>query len=104
MVAKRAEMSRKTPPDPTLPPREQVLAYLSGEASPTGVKSSPRVTKRELARAFRVKGADRGEFKTLLRGLEAEGAVKRGRKTLSRQGRLPPMLVADIVERGADGV
>jgi ribonuclease R len=96
------------PRKPTLktapPSREQVLAFLAGEAAPTGVKPSPRVTKREIARAFRIKGEDRAELKTLLRDLEAGGAVKRGRKTLSRQGRLPGMLVADIIERGADGV
>jgi ribonuclease R len=91
-------------PSAKLPTREQVLAFLSGEASPTGVKPSPRVTKREIARAFRVQGEAKGELKSLLKDLESDGAVKRGRKTLSRQGRLPGMLVADIIERGADGV
>ena len=94
-------MPRK--PIKSIPSKEQVLAYISGEASPTGVKPSPRVNKREIARAFRVKGPDKGELKTLLRDLEADGAVKRGRKVLSRQGRLPAMVVADIVERAADG-
>ena len=104
-VANRSEMPRKPSPQPTKPPtREQVLAFLEGVPSPIGVKPSPRVTKREIARAFRVKGEDRGELKALIRGLETDGAVKRGRKTLSRQGRLPAMLVADIIERGADGL
>jgi ribonuclease R len=94
-------MPRK--PIKSLPSKDQVLAFLSGEASPTGVKPSPRVTKREIARAFRVKGPDKGELKTLLRDLESDGAVKRGRKVLSRQGRLPAMVVADILERGPDG-
>src|ERR1700761_5558075 len=100
-----AEMPRKSPkPAPRdTPTREQVLSYLSGEASPTGAKPSTRVTKREIARAFRVQGEAQGELKSLIRDLESEGAVRRGRKVLSRQGRLPPMLVADIVERGADG-
>src|SRR5438270_11563986 len=105
-------MRRGAPPQPlyeiffkltrkpqTTPSREQVLAYLQGEASPTGAKPSTRVTKRELARAFRLKGGAKGELKTLIRDLEADGAVKRGRKALYRQGRLPAMLVADIVER-----
>jgi len=85
------------------PSREQVLAFISGEASPTGAKPPSRITKREIARAFRVKGDAKGELKSLIRELESEGAVRRGRKILSQQGRLPPMLVADIVERGADG-
>jgi ribonuclease R len=80
-----------------------VLAFLSGEASPTGVRPSSRVSKREIARAFRVSADDRGQLKTMLRELQSEGAVQRGRKVLSRQGRLPAMLVADIVERGPDG-
>ena len=96
-------MPRKIPNKSAPPSRAQVLAYPEGDSSPTGVKPSPRVTKRELARAFRVKGEAKGELKTLIRDLETEGAVKRGRKVLSRQGRLPAMLVGDIVERRPDG-
>ena len=105
-VATPRAMPRKprTSKPPASPPsREQVIAYLAGDASPTGVKPSARVTKRELARAFRVRGEDKGGLKTLLRDLESEGKVKRGRKVLAVQGRLPGMLVADIVERGPDG-
>jgi ribonuclease R len=89
---------------PGVPTAKQLIGYLAGEASPTGVKPSGRVTKRELARAFRVKGEAKRELKSLIRNLESEGEVRRGRKVLSRQGRLPPMLAADIVERAADGV
>ena len=102
-VASPRAMSRK-PAKPASPPsREQVIAYLAGDSSPSGVKPSARVTKREIARAFRLRGEGKGELKTLLRTLESEGAVKRGRKVLSAQGRLPGMVVADIVERGPDG-
>ena len=85
------------------PSRADVLGFLSGEAAPNGKKPPVRVSKRDLARAFRVKGEAKGELKTLIRDLEAEGAVKRGRKALSRQGVLPAMLVADIVERTPEG-
>ncbi len=85
------------------PTRADVLAYLSGEAAPNGKRAPARVGKRDLARAFRVKGEAKGELKTLIRDLESDGAVKRGRKTLSRQGVLPAMLVADIVERTPEG-
>ena len=95
-------MPRK--PEKSDPPsRADVLAFLSGEAAPNGKKPPARVSKRDLARAFRVKGEAKGELKTMLRDLEAEGAVKRGRRTLSRQGVLPAMLVADIVERTPEG-
>ena len=80
-----------------------MLKFLSGEAAPNGKRPPARVSKRDLARAFRVKGEAKGELKTLIKDLEAEGAVKRGRKILSRQGVLPAMLTADIVERANDG-
>ncbi len=97
-------MPRKSPNKPSAPSREQVLAFVAGQASPSGAKPPARVTKREIARAFRVNGEDKGKLKSLLRDLETEGAVKRGRKLLTAQGRLPAMLVADIVEREPDGV
>ncbi len=86
-----------------MPSREELLSFLSGAPAPNGAQPPPRVTKRDVARAFGVKGAARSELRTMLKDLENEGEVKRGRKTLSRQGRLPAMVVADIVERATDG-
>jgi ribonuclease R len=101
-VANRSEMPRK--PTKSAPPsRTEVLAFLSGEAAPNGKRPPARVTKRDLARAFRVKGEAKAGLKSVIRDLEQDGEVKRGRKTLSRQGRLPAMLVADITERTPDG-
>ena len=80
-----------------------MLAFISGEAAPNGGKPPARITKREIARAFGVKGEDKGALKLLLKDLEADGAVTRGRKVLSRQGRLPAMVVAEITERDRDG-
>ena len=86
-----------------MPSREALLAFLSGEAGPNGLKPHGRITKREVARAFGVKGEHRTELKLLIKDFENDGAVTRGRKVLSRQGRLPAMVVADIVERDRDG-
>jgi ribonuclease R len=99
----RAQSQRTAAPTGVLPSRDELLAFISGEATPSGGKAPPRVTKREIARAFGVKGEDRSALKLLIKDLEADGAVTRGRKTLSRQGRLPAMVVADIVERDRDG-
>ena len=82
-----------------LPSREDVLAFLSGAASPKGLRAPARVTKRDVARAFGVSGDKKTELKLLIRDLEVDGAITRGRKTLRRRGSLPGMLVADIVER-----
>ncbi|HEY1942747.1 MAG TPA: ribonuclease R [Roseiarcus sp.] len=79
------------------------MAFISGDAAPNGGKPPARITKREIARAFGVKGEDKGALKLLLKDLEADGAVVRGRKVLSRQGRLPAMVVAEIAERDRDG-
>jgi len=80
-----------------------VLAFLSGAPAPNGVKPPARVTKRDVARAFGVKGEARTELKMLIKDLESGGAITRGRKVLQRKGALPAMVVADIVERDRDG-
>ena len=85
-----------------LPSREEVVAFLAsgGGAAGGGPK---RITKRDVARAFGVKGENKGALKALLKTLETEGAIVRGRKVLARQGDLPAMVVAEIVERDRDG-
>ena len=102
--APRAKPARAEPrPQGALPSREELLAFISGETAPNGAKAPARITKREVARAFGVAGDDKAALKLLLKDLEADGAVTRGRKVLSRQGRLPAMTVAEIVERDRDG-
>ena len=86
-----------------MPSREVLLAFLSGQAAPNGVKPPARVSKRDVARAFGIKGEQRTALKLLLKDLEGDGEIRRGRKMLSRQGRLPAMVVADIVDRDRDG-
>jgi ribonuclease R len=90
-------------PAGALPSRDEVLAYIGGQATPDGRKPPPRITKRQIARAFNVQSDDKAQLKLLIKDLEADGAVKRGRKTLHRQGRLPALVLADIVERDRDG-
>ena len=99
----RATAQRAAVSPGALPSRDELLAFISGEAAPSGEKPPARVTKREIARAFGVRSEDKTALKLLIKDLEAEGAVTRGRKTLSRQGRLPAMVVAEIVERDRDG-
>ena len=86
-----------------LPTREEVIAYIGGAPAPNGERAPARVTKRDIARAFGVKGEAKAELKLLIKDLQAEGAVARGRKALTVEGRLPSLVVADIAELDRDG-
>ncbi|MDP4021357.1 ribonuclease R [Methylobacterium sp. NEAU 140] len=80
---------------PPLPTREQVLAFVS--------EAKERVGKREIAKAFGIKGAAKIELKQLLKAIEEEGALERGRGGLASSGRLPPVVLADIRSRDRHG-
>ncbi len=86
-----------------LPSREELIAFIGGAPSPNGEKPPARVTKRDIARAFGVKGEAKAELKLLIKDLQNEGAIARGRKTLQAQGRLPAIVVADVAEHDRDG-
>ncbi|HLH51202.1 MAG TPA: VacB/RNase II family 3'-5' exoribonuclease, partial [Roseiarcus sp.] len=94
---------KRAPHEAALPTREDVLAFIAGEKAPDGAKTPNRIGKREIARAFGVKGEAKAELKAILKDLQAEGAIQRGRKAFHAQGRLPAMVVADIVSRDRDG-
>ena len=86
--------SPKRPPA-GLPDRETLLAFLREAGS---------AEKGDIARHFGLKGGDRRALREMIRELEAEGALgKRGRKGFSEAGGLPPVGVADVVERDVDG-
>jgi ribonuclease R len=79
----------------TAPTKEQILAFIAEQPGKVGV--------REIARAFRLKNADRADLKRLLRELADAGQVERRRKKLHHPGTLPPVVLADIGSRDADG-
>ncbi len=86
--------SPKRPPA-GLPDRETLLAFLREAGS---------AEKGDIARHFGLRGGDRRALREMIRELEAEGALgKRGRKGFSEAGGLPPVGVADVVERDVDG-
>ncbi len=78
-----------------LPPREVVLRFIA--------EHPEKASKRELAKAFGLKGEQRVELKELLRTLEDDGLVQKNRKSLIRPGALPPVTVLDITTRDKDG-
>jgi ribonuclease R len=93
-------MAKPKTPRPTksaagLPDRETLLRY---------IREAGETNKADIARVFGLKGADRRALREMLRDLEGEGALgKRGRRGFSEAGAVPPVGVADVVERDADG-
>lgn len=59
--------------------------------------------KRDIAKAFGIKGAERIELKRLLKELEAEGALERRRKTYRDTERLPPVTILSILAPDRNG-
>ncbi len=81
-------------PRPTLS-REAILAHLAAH---------PGDTKRDLARAFAVKGTERKLLKQILADMAEEGAIERGRKrSLVPAGALPEVAVLEIFGEDPDG-
>jgi ribonuclease R len=85
-------------PAPGMPSREDILGFIERQGD-RGAKAG----KREIARAFAIKGDGRGALKQLIKEMEAEGLLDRHRKTLGKGGALPPVLVGEIAGRTRDG-
>ena len=90
-------------PQAPLPSREEIVAFIARERQAIGETIPIKIGKREIARAFQLKGADRIALKHLLKELEAEGAVQRRGKSLTQPGRLPATVLAEIFTRDRDG-
>jgi ribonuclease R len=80
----------------TLPDREALLRFIADSPGPVG--------KREIAQAFKLKGADKIALKALLKDLEQDGDVERGagRAFHERDG-LPRVAVLKVVAITEDG-
>ena len=69
------------------------------------VREHPEASgKREIARAFGIKGGARVELKRILRELEDEGLLSRRHKRMTPAGHLPPVgvLIAGAPDRDGD--
>ncbi|MDD9730204.1 ribonuclease R [Mameliella sp. AT18] len=71
-----------------LPTKADVLDWIS--ANPT------LTSKRDIAKAFGIKGADRIDLKRILRELEDEGHLEKRHKTYRDPDRLPPVSVLQV--------
>jgi ribonuclease R len=81
---------------PGLPSRDELLRFIDESPGPVG--------KREIARAFGLKGDARIELKRLLKDLKGGGAVRpTGKRGVASQSGLPATCVIEINDLDVDG-
>jgi ribonuclease R len=78
-----------------IPSKAEILAWISEH--PT------KAAKRDIAKAFGIKGAARLDLKRLLKELEEEGKLTKRRSSYRDAEDLPPVAVLEIVAADADG-
>jgi ribonuclease R len=92
---KRKAKTTRPMSDDGLPSREEILTFI--QTSPV------KVGKREIARAFGVKGGARIALKRRLAEMAEDGSLAGTRKALREKGELPPVAVLDVTGRDDDG-
>lgn len=83
-------MPRKPKAVPGLPTRQQLLDFIASSPDPAG--------KREIARAFGLKGQEKILLKALLRDMADEGLIDGKRTAYHRMGGVPKVTVLRVVE------
>lgn len=78
-----------------LPSKAEILAWISDHPTQTA--------KRDIAKAFGIKGAARIDLKRILKELEAEGHLEKRQKTYRDPDRLPPVSVLQILGPDSNG-
>ena len=78
-----------------IPSKEEILAWISDNPAQTA--------KRDIARAFGIKGAARIDLKRVLRELEDEGKLQKRKTSYRDPGSLPPVSVLEVTGPDRDG-
>ncbi len=78
-----------------IPTKQEVLDWIS--ANPT------LTSKRDIAKAFGIKGADRIDLKRILKELEADGHLEKRNRSYRDPDRLPPVSVLQVKAPNVDG-
>jgi ribonuclease R len=73
-----------------LPTRRQVLDFIAQSAEPAG--------KREIAKAFGLKGTEKIALKALLKDMAEEGLIDGNRTAFHAMGGVPKVTVLRVVE------
>jgi ribonuclease R len=90
-VARKPKEARRA----GLPTKDEILEFIQNARVTPG--------KRELSRAFSVKGSDRIALKRMLIEMAEEGLLSGNRKGFKERGKMPPVAVLEIVARDTDG-
>ncbi|MEY4952291.1 MAG: hypothetical protein RL299_715, partial [Pseudomonadota bacterium] len=83
-------MAKGPKPQPGLPSRQQILDLIAASADPVG--------KREISRAFGLKGQEKIALKALLKDMAEEGLIDGNRTAFHRMGGVPKVTVLRVVE------
>jgi ribonuclease R len=81
------------------PSDDELIAYIEGESAS---RAEP-LTRRDIARAFGIKGPARAELRQTLKRLEDKKAISLDRKRVKRPGQLPPVTVLEVVKTDSEG-
>ncbi len=84
------DLARNARPEPGLPTRKQILDFIAQSAEPAG--------KREIARAFGLKGQEKITLKALLKDMADEGLIDGNRSAFHRMGGVPKVTVLRVID------
>ncbi len=82
----------------TLPSKKEIRDYIERVQRDGG-----EVSRREIARAFNIKGEARTELRSLLKEMARDGLIDQKGKRATVRGQLPPVAVLDIVNIDEEG-
>ncbi len=95
MNRKPSAKPKQKPAPPTLPSEAAILEFVAAAPGKVG--------KREIARAFNIRGDQRAALKELLKQMAAGGKLDRRSRRLERPGALPPVAVIEVTGTDSDG-
>ena len=78
-----------------IPTKQEILDWISAHPTLT--------SKRDIAKAFGIKGSDRIDLKRVLKELEAEGHLEKRKRSYADPDRLPPVSVLQVKEPDENG-
>lgn len=78
-----------------IPSRQQILDWMAAHPEAS--------TKRDISKAFGIKGSHRIELKRILREMEAEGLLAKRRRHYQDAGNLPPVTVLALIGPDKNG-